>query len=268
MNNTFELKRFGLVFKKLIFERSLWLGGFFTLVVLLTWYVYAMTSGNAENGHIMPQSESFTIGLVIGGILFVNTAFNYFSNQNEGYVYLLLPASFFEKWLSGLLLLTLFVVCFLFFFRTLDTIYMANFRAQLPLKNYHPDEFKRLYDSAKAMSFWGIRLHLTYTFFLMITGITALGSLYFNNAAIVKSLLLFFCISVVLFLFNAKIADAIFDTQTRSPFPQIYTISIKNTHQTVILPPPFFGIGRVILDYFLPAIFWLISLIRLREKEL
>jgi hypothetical protein len=268
MNNTFELKRFGLVFKKLLFERSLWIGGVFSLVVLLTWYVYAVTSGNTTNVQIVSQAESFTIGLVIGGVLLINTAFNYFSNQNEGYTYLLLPASFFEKWLSGLLLLTLFVGCFLLFFRTLDTIYMANFRAQMPLKNYSPDEFKRVYDSAKAMPFRGNGLSLTYTFFLTITGVTALSSLYFNKAAVPRSLLLFFGFTVVVYLINAKIADAIFGTETCGHFPQIYLISIKKTHEVVVLPPPFWSIYTVILDYFLPTILWLIALVRMREKEI
>jgi hypothetical protein len=268
MNNTFELKRFGLVFKKLLFERSLWLLGYFILVVLLTWYVYAVARGDTHIGHIVHQSESFSIGLIVGGILFTNSAFNYFSNQNEGYAYLLLPASFFEKWLSSLLLLSLFVVCFLLFFRTLDTIYMANFRAQMLLKNYNPYDFKRLYDSAKAMPFRGNGIIFTYTFFLIITGITALSTLYFNKAAIPRALLLFFGFTVAFYFFNAKIADVIFGTQTRIHLPQMLSISLNKTHEVVALPPPYFAILSVIFYYFLPAIFWLIALVRMREKEI
>jgi hypothetical protein len=268
MNNTFELKRFGLVFKKLLFERSLWLLGYFILVVLLTWYVYAVTSGNTENGHIMPQSESFSIGLFIGGILWTNTAFSYFSDQNEGYSYFLLPASFFEKWLCSLLLLALFVVSFLLIFRTMDTIYMANFRAKLLVENYSPDEFKRLYDSAKAMPFWGNDKHLVYTFFLTITGIIALGSLYFNKVSIVKTLLLFIAFMVAFSLFHAKVADTIFGTHTSTFGLKMQSIKIFQTNEIIALPTPFWGIYSAFSNYFLPTIFWLIALVRMREKEI
>jgi hypothetical protein len=267
MNNTFELKRFGLVFKKLIFERALHLIGSFILVALFTWYIYRMTTGNTREGMLMPQLEAFGIGLVLGGIYWTFTAFSYFSNKTEGSNYLLLPASHLEKWLCGVLTLTLFMVVFCLFFRGLDAFYMAKFRENLNSTDY-PFNYDRLYNSAKVMDFWGNNaLHFLYFVFFNLTATMAVGALYFNKVALIKTIFA----SIGLFFFftflNAQITKTLFH-ENINPILVWQQVILTEKSEIIQLSPPISMAYFVGFHYILPIGLWLIALVRLREKEL
>lgn len=269
MNNTFEPKRFGLLFKKLLFERSLHLCGSFILVALFTWFLYNATSGGLELGVIMPSVEAFGIGLSLGGIYWVSAGFSYFSNNTEGYGYLMLPASHFEKWLCNILLLGLFLVCYCIFFRILDASYMAHFRNNLNPAS-HPNDYQKMYDSAYVLSFWNekrVDLQLTYFTFFNITGAMAVGALYFNKMALVKTMFISIGVFLGLNLLNGQFADAIFQLDMHS-YPLWQSVKVYGTYDFIERPEHIDTIYTIGFNYLLPLVLWLIALIRLREKEL
>ena len=217
-------------------------------------------------GEFMPQSESFGIGLAIGGMLWVTAGFSYFSNKTEGYNFLIFPASHFEKWLSVVLLLGLFIIFYCSFFRILDAAYMAHFRNNLDTA-MKPEQYKRLYDSAKVMPFLSNNLRYNYLIFFNITGAMAIGALYFNRMALIKTL--FVCVGVFAGLegLNKQLINTIFPLEMHTT---VFwrTVHVASSDQFISLPSPFDTLHLVFLNYLLPVALWLIALIRLREKEL
>jgi hypothetical protein len=266
MNDTFDIKRFGLVFKKLLFEKSLNLIGSFVLVALLAWIVYHL-NGDMSEGWYMAQPQSFLFGLMLGGIYWVSVGFNHFSDKTEGYGFLTLPASHLEKWLSVVVLTGIFLVSFCLFFRVMDTSYMSYFRTHL---NPHLENYKILYDSAFVMPFWGDTkgiMSQAYIYFLVLTGIMAVGSVYFNKTALVKTMFIFAGTFFLLQFLNSNVTSFFFQNDTNT---HIFwnSISIKSTGEDVDLPQNINQIQTAFFSYVLPIILWLIALVRLREKEM
>ena len=276
MNNTFELKRFNLVFKKLLFERSLMLYGSFILVALFTWFIYYATHETYLDAlsFQMNRMQAFAIGLNLGGIYWVSTGFNYFSNKEEGYNYLILPASYFEKWLSVVLLLVVFFLFYCLFFRILDTLFINYLRQHLVDPFISADKMHFLY-SVKPLSFWKDNSQMSLPFpnlgfltFFNITALMAIGSLYFNKMALIKTLFSSIGLYILLYYLSFIIGKILFQTHVR-PLPfNLGTMFLSITNEVIILPHPMFLIYNVFFSFILPIIFWLIALIRLREKEI
>jgi hypothetical protein len=272
MNNTFELKRFGLVFKKLLFERSLMLYGSFILVALFTWFIYHVTRDTHldVDAFQMYEMQAFAIGLNLGGIFWVATGFNYFANKEEGYNYLMLPASHFEKWLSVVLLLGMFFAFYCLFFRVLDTLYI-NYLGSHMDSSYAADARMYFYRSQEPLSFWEntrVSLKPAYSIFFYMTGLMAIGALYFNKTALIKTVF----VAVGLFVFfnylNYVIEETIFQTDVKN-VPFLWnTIFLNYGSEVVHLPQPMWFIYTIFFSIVLPTIFWLIALIRMREKEI
>src|SRR3569833_4360225 len=115
MNDIFNLKRFGLLLKKTIFERPVQLIGITGLILIATLIIYALCLYFLS---FQPaQNLAYIWGLVGGGCFLSSVAFGYFNTNAHGSAYLTLPASAFEKWLCAVLLVGIFFSCvFLVFF--------------------------------------------------------------------------------------------------------------------------------------------------------
>jgi hypothetical protein len=268
MNNTFELKRFGWVFKKLIFERSLHLVGSFTLVALFTWFLYSVTGRVYDGEAVTPAQESFGIGLTFGGIYWVFTSFSYFSNNTEGYSYLMLPASYLEKWLSSVLLLGVFILLFCLYFRILDTIYLDKFLEKMV--SYK--DYSKILATAYPLSFWGetrVSLEFHYFAFFNATSAMAVGTLYFNKNAFIKTAFISLVFSIGLSFLNMKVGGMLLNEGVNVIPQELWRSAfVSKAESYVRLPEPINTAYMIGFDYLLPVALWLIALIRLREKEL
>lgn len=266
MNNTFELKRFGFLFKKLLFERASHLVGSFILASLFTWFLFNVIGISYNGDIVVPPSEPFIIGLTLGGIYWIFTGFSYFSNNTEGYNYLTLPASHLEKWLSSILLLGLFMLFFCIYFRVLDTIYLDKFLTH----RVQWSDYQKILESAYPLAFWGdkrVNLEFTYFIFFNATGAMAVGSLYFNKNAFIKTASIGLIFFVGLSLLNIKMVNTLFNEYVGQE-PLWRSAIINRADYYVQLPEPINTAYMVGFDYLLPVALWLIALIRLREKEL
>jgi hypothetical protein len=246
--------------------------GSFILVALFTWYIYHATHESFldTDSFQMNRMQAFAIGLNLGGIYWVATGFNYFANKEEGYNYLTLPASAFEKWLSVVLLLVAFLVLHCLFFRILDMSYVNYLRNHLDFSS-NTDAKMRFFTSAQPLSFWEntrVSLKVAFNTFFTITGLMAIGALYFNKTALIKTVFASIGLYLLFYYFNYTVAKTIFQTDVRI-IPFISTsIMLNNGKESVFLPQPMFFIYSIFFSIILPIIFWLIALIRLREKEL
>jgi hypothetical protein len=266
MNDTFDIKRFGLVFKKLIFERTIQLFGSFMLLMFFVWFIYHI-DGNLKEGWWDAQIESFAIGLTLGGVYWTSVAFNHFSEKAEGYSFLALPASHFEKWLCGVGLLVLFIFSYCIFYRVLDASYVSYFRANL---NPRIKDYDKLMVSYKIMplitdSIYNVKF--TFVALLNFTGIMAIGAMYFNKMALIKSLFVGFVLVICLDYLNDLFAVMLFQAEVN---PNFFwgRIWIHNTNEQIKLPENITPIYNIFFSFILPLLLWSVALVRLKEKEI
>src|SRR6185312_2498988 len=115
MNNTFQLKRFGRLIKKTLFERPVQMFGLTALLLALSLILYSVIK--TFGGFGPAQNITFIWGLAGGGFFLASFVFGYFSSYSMGSTFLTLPASNFEKWLCGVLIAGVFYpIIFLLFF--------------------------------------------------------------------------------------------------------------------------------------------------------
>ena len=263
MNNTFNAKRFGLLFKKTLLERPIQMFGFIGLILAIILMLYFICK--SQISFPVAQNITFIWGFAGGACFFASFVFGYFSSNASGASYLTLPASHFEKWLCGILITgILYPLIFLLFYRMMDASFVAIYHNSLD-----PDSplYKMQYDSVYLFSFTGRLATKVYPMFLLFTGVALIGSLYFNKASFIKTALSFCGVCFALFALNWLVAILIFG-KIDSAFPFLYVdVLVGKEVGSLELPKKMFQVYMYSFDYIIPLIFWGLTYIRLREKE-
>jgi hypothetical protein len=263
MNNTFNAKRFGWLFKKALLERPMQMFGFTGALLAIVLILYVITKSII--GFDLAQRISFFLGIAVGSFFLASFVFGYFSSNASGSSFLTLPASSFEKWLCGVLIAgILYPLLFLLFFRIIDSSFVALYHNSLD-----PDSpfYKQQYESVYLFDLNGIIARNVYIMFFIYTGAMLIGSLYFNKLAIIKVALTLCALFIIIFGLNWLIAIGFFGTiNDAAPFNHV-TIPAGNEEGSIGLPSGIANIFKYSLFYFIPAIIWLLSFTRLREKE-
>ncbi len=263
MNDTFNFKRFGWLFKKTLAERPVQLYGLIglTLVVSLLLYAVCKTLIGFEEG----QNVSFIFGLVGGGSFLASFVFNYFASNASGSSYLTLPASHFEKWLCGVIITgIIFTFIFLAFYRVMDLAFVSLYHNSLDINSPY---YKEMYEAVNTFPLNGFVAGKVYMMFVNFTGLMLIGSLYFNKAAFIKVALIFCALYIGGNILNYFMAKSLFTTVEKAlPYYAVFVPAGKDFGK-VLLP----GFASVAVDigflYIIPAILWVVTYIRLREKE-
>lgn len=263
MNNTFNAKRFGLLFKKTLFEKPMQLFGFTGLIFLLILIVYYIfkTFVNFQAA----QGASFMWGLIGGDFVLASFMFNYFSSVANGSSYLTLPVSNFERWLCAVVIAgILYPLVFLIFYRIMDASFVAAYHNSL---DPNAPFYKIRYDAVYLFAFDGRIARLCYPMFLVFSGMMLVGSLYFNKVALVKvalfTCILFFAIYGLNYLFAGLMFNNIDDA---FPFQHV-AILVGKEVGSVELPKNVHDPIWYFINFGLPVVLWGVSFIRLREKE-
>ena len=263
MNNTFNSKRFGLLFKKTLLEKPMQMFGFTGLIFLFILIVYYIvkTFVNFQ----VAQNISFLWGLVGGDFILASFMFNYFSSTANGSSYLTLPVSNFEKWLCAVLIAgILYPLIFMVFFRIMDAGFIAAYHNSL---DPNGPFYKIRYDAVYLLSFNDRMPRIIYPMFLVSSGMMLIGSLYFNKVALVKTALavcvLFFAIYGLNYLFAHLMFSHIDDAV---PFQHVAVLVGKEV-ASVDLPKNVHDPIWYFINYGLPVMLGGVLFIRLREKE-
>ena len=263
MNDTFNIKRFGWLFKKTLLERPMQIFGFTGLILAIILIAYFICK--SQIGFGAAQNISFIWGLAGGGCFLASFVFGYFSSNASGSSYLTLPASHFEKWLCGILIAgVLYPFIFLLFYRIMDAGFVAMYHNSLD-----PDNplYKIQYASVYLFSFTGRLATKVYPIYLLLTGVALTGSLYFNKAGFIKTAISFCAVCFGLFALNWLFARVLFENLDGA-FPFTYVdVLVGKEVGSIGLPKKMFQIWMYALDYIIPIIFWILAYIRLREKE-
>ncbi len=263
MNDTFDIKRFGLLLKKTLLERPVQLAGLtgLTLIFLLLMYAvcrYLINWDVAQNG-------SFMLGFVGGGSFLASFVINYFSSNASGSSYLTLPASHFEKWLCAILISgILFTIIFLVFYRIIDTTFVALYHRGLDPKGPF---YKEMYEAVNTFPYDGFVALQTYKMYLNFAGAMLIGTLYFNKGAFIKVALIICGLFIGTYFLNGFMAKMLFDSVDRAlPFNGVF-ISVGKEFGKIELPSYASKAVNICILYIVPAILWVGAYVRLREKE-
>lgn len=263
MNNTFNLKRFGLLFKKTLLERPVQTFGVTALLLALVLMLYVIAKSLA--GFNAAQNLAFIWGLPGGSFFLASFVFGYFNSNASGTSYLTLPASYFEKWLCGILIAgILYPLIFLLFYRGMDSGFVALYHNSLdPASPF----YKQMYEGVYAFDINGIIAWKVYAMFFFLTGAMLIGALYFNKTAFIKTAIVICILCITAFGLNWLLAKFFFGAINDAwPFDHV-AIPVGKEEGSIILPAATQRIFYYSLWYIMPAILWLLSLVRLREKE-
>ncbi|MEO8860514.1 MAG: hypothetical protein ABI358_03775 [Ginsengibacter sp.] len=263
MNNTFDIKRFGKFFKKTLLERPMNTYGFTGLMLAVTLILYAVLK--TLSGFDMAQRLTFFVGMTAGSFFLASFSFGFFSTNASGSSFLTIPASHFEKWFCAILITgVLYPLIFLIFYGIIDSSFVAIYHNGLDKASPF---YKQQYEQVYAFDLNGIIARNIYIMFFIYTGAMLLGGLYFNKAAVIKVALLLCAVFIFAFGLNWLMAIGLFGSiEDAAPFNHV-AIRAGKEIGSIELPS---RIGKIFLYTIIgvfPAILWLLSFSRLREKE-
>ncbi len=261
MNDVFNLTRFNRVFIKSIVERPVQILGIFALSFSVVLLVYFLLKSIAN--YELAQLFSFSIGLIGGGSLLASLVFGYFSDGASSASYLTLPASPFEKWLCGaLMVVIIYPVGFLLDFRGLDTFFVHLYHAGL---NRQDPRYQAHYNAVYLFTSYDALPLIV--FFYNAACAMLVGSLYFNKISFIKVALIICSLYFFTALLNYLITAILFKDILHSyPF---HTVVVQTgTEQGIVGIPGYLSrLFDWIVVFVTPTIFLFISYIRLKEKE-
>ncbi len=272
MNNTFNLRRFGHLLNKTLYEKRLVLLGSFVLLIAFSVLVYA-TGSNARNSTSTQRIVLF-FGLLIMPTVVVNILLDNFSKKSVAASFLTLPCSHFEKWLA-VFVLTIFIYLplFLVFFKIVDTVFVNHYR-DLALTKWHFTSQQIEKDLPYfSFSLDELKSPLSYPLsnFFVLSAISMIGSLYFNQKAYIKTALIGIVLFVVLNLLANKGFELIIGEKVSMNTTEFTgaTVINKDFRSFIVgATEPVKSMFKYFLMFVVPAALWLIGLLRFREKEL
>lgn len=263
MNNTFKAKRFWLLFKKTLLERPMHTMGFTALWLMLVFLLYVVAKNLSGFG--AAQNLSFIWGLPGGSFILASFLFGYFSSNASGSSFVTLPASQFEKWLCAILLVgILYPILFLVVYHVTDVSFVSIYHNKLDPSSPF---YKEQYESVYPFNLNGVVAWKVYPMFFFYTGAMLIGSLYFNKMALVKTAIALCMLFVIVIGLNYLFAKLLFGDFNEAGVFNHIVISVGKEEGTIELPENVADIFNDSLFYVIPAMLWLLSFTRLREKE-
>jgi len=270
MNNTFNIQRFGLLLKRqwLEFGKIYIVSLAVVFGVLLCFYgynYYAITNfidGAYSSHHIYIRIPLF----VITGLLFITIiASNYFAHLGQkpkAIIDLMTPASTFEKFMGGIFFTTVLgILSYLLLFYLTDLAFMTK------LRSWYESSGNSMFLEGKKVA-----LNQMFPYFFtdnrkevpmpvlagsfLITSIFLLGSIYFEKFHYIKTTISVMIFSGVWTAVIAKSATELFEGR----IPIASTLDTGQTKDSAEL-------WLTILLLALTLVFWSITYVRLKEKE-
>lgn len=263
MNNTFNAKRFWLLFKKTLLERPVHMFGFTALLLALVLILYVVAK--SLSGFSAAQNLSFIWGLPGGSFILASFVLGYFSSNASGSSFLTLPASHFEKWFCAILIVgILYPLIFLIFYHIMDSSFVAIYHNHLDPSSPF---YKQQYESVYTFDLNGNVAWKVYPMFFFYTGAMLVGSLYFNKTAFIKTAIAICILLALIVGLNWVFAKIIFGNFDDAAVFNHIVIPVGKEEGTIELPDNVVNIFNYGLFYVIPAILWMLSFSRLREKE-
>lgn len=267
MNNTFNIQRFGLLLKRQWLE----FGKIYLVSLVVLWGVFLafygynyyqfVTDYNLQSGDYSYRILNFRIPVfivtgLIFGTLVASTYFSHLGQKPKAVIDLMIPASTFEKFLSGILYTSILAtVSFLALFYVTDLIFVSKIRSVFEeatkssitelnrldyfFKENNPNDFKAIYFAP-----------------MLITSVFLFGSIYFNRFHYIKTAISLMIFSGLWTLIIVKSGQYLFDDRS----PIAHSQQMNNGKEQAEL-----WVSLLVIT--LSLIFWGLTYLRLKEKE-
>ncbi len=270
MNNTFSIQRFGLLLKRqwLEFGKIYLISLVVILGIFLTFYgfqYYSIT--HLQNGAFSRNPLEFRIPLfLVTGLIFITIiASSYFANlgqKSRAIIDLMIPASTFEK-----LVASIFYTTVLGIFGYLLMFYLTDLAFVTKLRGWYEHSGNNMFldgkkvDLAEMFPFFQIsdKRHMVDAFYILpflFTSVFLLGSIYFEKFHYIKTAISVMIFSGIWAAIIAKAGQELF----RNKIPIDGYSHIQHTKDGV-------ESGMIVLLIALTVIFWALTYVRLKEKE-
>ncbi len=259
MNNTFSIQRFGLLLKRqwLEFGKIYLISLVVVIGVLLAFYFGSLWSVLREETPFRSRDLNFREPLfLVFGFMFISViASNYFAHLGQkpkAIIDLMIPASTFEKFLTGIFFTTILsTASFLLLFYLTDLAFVGKLRGI-----YNDNEVNNMqYFFTKNTADLFVPIYWVPFF---VTSIFLLGSIYFEKFHYIKTAICVMIFSGIWAAIIAKSNKLLFDG--RIPINYDNAKHVFNERSTAEI------LASLILIV-LTLIFWTITYVRLKEKE-
>ena len=256
VNSRFDLKRFWLLIKNdlLTNYRTILITAGAAIGILLFINMVAMLT----NGEAVVPLAFYLLMLFIGGFIVTSQSFNDLHHSQRSYVYLTLPASNLEKFLSKLVLTTIGYVTGTLILYFLFSVLMSVLNALLfgygyPLFN----PFDRV-------------VWICIGIYIITQSIFLLGAVYYKKQAFIKTNLFLFLLQLAVSIFIVFLVKIVFWNYIQGWSFSPEDIILPSSALEDQLENFFMGFARLmkLIFYWLFAPFlWLITYFRLKETE-
>ena len=257
MNNTFNIQRLGLLLKRkwLEFGKIYLITLAVALGVIITFYSFSLYGFITGDGPFHERSLGFRAPLfLIFGFLFITViASSYFAHlgqKSKATIDLMIPASTLEKFLTSVFFTSLLgTVSFLLIFWATDFAFVSKIKG---ISDGYSNEAVYFFTSNKPKEFTSI--FLITPFFL--TSIFLLGSIYFNKYHYIKTAICWMIFSGIWTWIIVQTAAELFEGKI-----------MINHNNDMSNPKLWAEVGVFALILLLTVIIWIITYVRLKEKE-
>lgn len=261
MNNTFDIKRFGMLFKKHTVEHSKTYGLSIAVlfgVIFLVLLFFSMMN----RWHLSDQEQIIVLVFSMSGFgsIFGSMVFADLGDRSKVIPALMLPSSHFEKFLVGLLYsYFIFLIIFVSAFCLADFI-VVNL-GNKELENRMINVFETT----------GRRPAITFLFFTTFHAFVFWGSVFFKKLHLVKTAIVFFLSLGVITLLNGLVLNMFFGATRFSagaPFSGIFVFDVNNPMGgwNVQASDDFDTYGLTVF-VIVVLLFWTTTYFKLKEKE-
>jgi hypothetical protein len=240
--------------------------------LLVLWYSFVIIVDKSHPLKIDMQVIAYYVGLFLTGCLFASIQFSELSDGPKGISYLLLPASMLEKLLSAILFsVVLYFICYTAVYYIIDFI-MVKLSNSITAAQYeethrvgfHPQEIANIFvsrDTPVNLYFYLLIIYFS------VQSIFLLGSVYFSKHSYIKTLVWGLIVFLILVIWEHNIVESFMPHGSFfKPFT-VYRITENGKDLMVHLPEWISTILVFLMTYALPPLLWVVTYLRLKEKE-
>jgi hypothetical protein len=267
MNNTFNLQRFALLFKKHTIEHS---RSYLLSIAVMFGASVLLLEFNAFINHSVlkhtTQSAIFSAVLLLVGSIFASLSFTTLGNRQQAISTLTLPASHFEKYLlQWIYTFVIFQLVCLGIFYVADIIVVGlnptgneGFNARFIVQNSVFSIFDTTNDAYAAF--------ITYFLF---HSLTFWGAIFFNKLHFVKTAFAFFIAAMVIIIASQTLQTFLIGSHVVRgimPFGGISLNTAEHGTKNIDAPAGVMLVGMGVLCTVV-VLFWVSAYYRLKEKQ-
>jgi hypothetical protein len=251
MNNIFNTSRFLFLFKRDIYENYKFiLGTIFTVLSIFSVIILINVIIDPGDKNVSDVKGIFYASFFISAVFISGMAFSDFRNKEKTMLYLTLPASNFEKFLSNFLLTTIvFYIVFTIAFAIFNLLDIAIIKA---------------ITNTKINFFFPLDSSITDFFKVIIPtqSILLAGSATFKKTPLFFTTLYTFIFSLTLSIIILVITYYFIATNIEYQKGVFIFLDSNDTDNIIS-----FKIIRIFIQYFMPVLFWIVTYLKIKEKE-